>query len=35
MTVLMVTYRMDELTGLIGGVVMVDKGQVGAWQAVI
>lgn len=35
MTVLVVTHRMDELTGLIDGVVNIDKGQVGTWQAVI
>ncbi|MDD4962543.1 MAG: ABC transporter ATP-binding protein [Gallionella sp.] len=34
MTVLIVTHRMDELTGLIDGVVRVEKGEVGKWQAV-
>ncbi|MDD2774332.1 MAG: ABC transporter ATP-binding protein [Gallionella sp.] len=34
MTVLIVTHRIDELTGLIDGVVRVEKGEVGQWQAV-
>ncbi len=34
MTVLIVTHRMDELTGLIDGIVRIEKGDVGKWQAV-
>jgi ATP-binding cassette subfamily C protein len=34
MTVLIVTHRTDELTGLIDGMVRVDQGVVGSWQAV-
>lgn len=34
MTVLIVTHRMDELTGLIDGKVQVEQGEVGQWQAV-
>lgn len=34
MTVLIVTHRIDELTGLIDGVVRVEKGEIGQWQAV-
>lgn len=34
MTVLVVTHRHEELAGLIDGVVRVEQGAVGAWQAV-
>ncbi len=32
MTVLVVTHRIDELSGLIDGIVRVDEGEVGKWQ---